>query len=49
MKLTLIKKNKEINIQSRLIKKEEIINNVANQFKLLIKKNLKIPVQLYHL
>jgi 4'-phosphopantetheinyl transferase EntD len=35
--------------KSKYPKKNELIGFVADQFKKLAKKNIKIPVQLYHL
>lgn len=39
----LIKRTREIT------SKKELISFVSNQFKQLAKKNLKVPIQLYHL
>lgn len=40
------KKNKS---EEKLLDKKDLINFVREQFKELMKKNLKIPVKLYHL
>lgn len=36
-------------LKRRLENKKELVDFVKNQFKQLIKKNLSIPVTLYHL
>ena len=45
----LIYSQKSRNEMSKTSNKKELISFVADQFKKLAKKNLKIPIQLYHL
>jgi hypothetical protein len=42
-------KSKSISFKNKYQKKNELITFVADQFKKLAKKNLRIPVTLYHL
>lgn len=45
----LIKSNKKIFYQEKINSKGDFIKFVANELRKIAKKNLKIPVSLYHL
>lgn len=42
-------KSKSLSFKTKYQKKNELIGFVADQFKKLAKKNIKIPITLYHL
>lgn len=42
-------KSKSLSFKTKHQKKKELIGFVADQFEKLTKKNLKIPITLYHL